>query len=546
MSVLTVSQRLAIGLCAALVMVSLLWLFQWSTEPELVPLVNYEFSLEEQQAAEDAIRGEGVPYRVVGSRILVRAQDQHNLLRVLHSKDALPKGSLYDMASVVANENPFQSPEQRQFSQNYATGNELAKIIATSPVVRKAAVMINGKRKRRIGGGSDVPTASVNVALTAGTEMTPEMVKGIANLVAGAVAGLKSYNVYITDSKTMRPYSVPRPGDPGSVDYLAIVKKREAHFQSKIMDKLAHIPGLRAAVTVEVDTSRSIKETKTYGEAEPKMESSQTSEQTTGHQPTEPGMQANVGTALTAGPSGTSNTTEETKGEFYEPKLSETETVEQVAFATKRVTAAIGIPQSFVVGVYQAKYPGEADRPADDDPKFVAVRDEQVSKVKTGVERIVMANSPEDVEVDVYPDITWTSEGGGFAITPGGVAAAMVESDSFDAMGLLTSHGPQAGLALMALMSLGMMMRVVKKSSQAVGKRAPSQSIGEDSPEYETILSAGPHPVGQAAASEGFLVGKELDERTLQDKELNDEVARLVGDDIDGAADLIRRWVDGS
>ena len=42
LGLLTLSQRLAMGLSAALIVVSLLWLMQWSTTPDLVPLVNYE------------------------------------------------------------------------------------------------------------------------------------------------------------------------------------------------------------------------------------------------------------------------------------------------------------------------------------------------------------------------------------------------------------------------------------------------------------------------------------------------------------------------
>ena len=52
LGVLTISQRIAIGLCAALAAGSLLWLLQWSTTPEMVPLVMRKFSYEELDAAE--------------------------------------------------------------------------------------------------------------------------------------------------------------------------------------------------------------------------------------------------------------------------------------------------------------------------------------------------------------------------------------------------------------------------------------------------------------------------------------------------------------
>jgi len=151
---LSVSQQLALAMSAALIAVSMLWLLQWSGRPDLVPLATYDFSFEELDEVETAIQGTGLPYEIRGTHIFVRARDKHNLLRVVSSADALPEGSLYDMAMVVSDPNPFEDPSSRRFKQNFAKGNELAKIIATSPAVKKAAVMINPSEKRRPGGGS--------------------------------------------------------------------------------------------------------------------------------------------------------------------------------------------------------------------------------------------------------------------------------------------------------------------------------------------------------------------------------------------------------
>src|SRR3972149_1580246 len=193
MSVLSVSQRVAIGLCAALIATSLLWLLQWSTTPDLVPLVTHEFTFQELDAAEAALKGNKISYDIVGTRLLVRAADRHNALRLLYSADALPEGSLYDMDAVVNDQNPFQAPEQREYAQNYAKGNELAKIIATAPFVQKASVIVNPKTKRRLGGTSDVPPASVAITLAPRQEMTDAMVDGFAKLVSGAGGGPKPH-----------------------------------------------------------------------------------------------------------------------------------------------------------------------------------------------------------------------------------------------------------------------------------------------------------------------------------------------------------------
>ncbi|MCH7807676.1 MAG: hypothetical protein IIB60_00505 [Planctomycetes bacterium] len=542
LGLLTLSQRLAMGLSAALIVVSLLWLMQWSTTPDLVPLVNYEFSYDELTSAEGAIEAAGLPYQTRGKRIYVRAVDQPNLVRILHTASALPEGSLYDMATVVAGDNPFESPESRKFKQNYAMGNELAKIIATSPHVKRAAVLINATTKRRLGGRSDVPTASVNLTLTPGREMTQETVEWAAKLVAGAVSGLKPYNVYVTDSQTMRSYNVPHPDDPAGIDFLGKLKKREAHYVSKIMDKLGDIPGLRVSVTVELDTSKLVRQKTTYHKAELKVESTENTKQTSGAQPTEPGVQPNLGQAVVAASSGGGQTSDKNDTEFFPPTLDETVTEEKMPWGTKRVTATVGIPRSFLVSVFRAKHPDAGESPSDGDPQFTAVRDEQVSRVRASVERIVMASTPDDVDVDVYPDMTWTADGGGFAVTPGIAAATATGSDSLDVMGLAGKYGPQAGLALLAVMSLVMMMRVVRKSSEALGPGKSGKVLVEEPLEEEQMLAGSP-PVGEAPMTEGFLVGRELGEDALRSQELNAEVTRMVEEDPDGSADLIRRWI---
>ncbi len=547
LSVLTVSQRLAIGLCAALVAGSLLWLLQWSTTPELVPLITQEFTFDELEAAEQSLGSNGIHYEVLGAaRIYVRPADRHNALRLVHGADALPDGSLYDMATVVMDSDPFQSPQARAYAQTYAKGNELAKIIATSPAVRKASVILNPVTKRRLGGITDVPTASVTVGLGSSREMTPEMVEGFAKLVAGAVAGLKPHNVYITDSRTLRSYGVPHPDDATSFDVLSMVKRREEHYRAKILGKLADIPGVQVAVSVELDASKRVTQNVKHTVSQPKMETTSSTENSTAVRPSEPGVQANLGQALSVGGEGQGQSTEQTMVENFEPQVSRTETIEQFPFATKKITAAVGIPRSFIVGVFRLQHPDSADDPKDDDAQFVAVRDAQVSRVKASVERIVMAD-PGDVEVDVYPDMEWTSDGQVWSRAPGAVALAHQGGDAMDTLGLVRTYAPQAGLATLALVSLAMMMRIVRKSSDTLAtRRRRRPDAGPSSQEDATSLAVGPLPVGQAEVSESMLTGKELDPDTLRYQELGQEVAKMVDSDPAGSAELIRRWLEKS
>ena len=312
-------------------------------------------------------------------RILVASADRQSAIRVVHTAGALPEGSLFDMAAAVADQNPFRSPGDREYAQNYAKGTELAKIIATYAFVKRAMVIIEPTSKRRLGRESIEPSASVAVTLVANKEMDATLVKGIADLVSGAVAGLKAHNVKITDSRMGRSHNVPHPDDALGADYLGLVKQHEAHLESKIMNMLADIPGLRASVTVDLDTSKRYTQTIDHAKAEPKLETSKTMETSSSQQPTEPGVQANLGQALSAGPAGQSSNTDESETEYFDSKTKKTETIEQMPFSLKSVTATVGIPRSFIVGVYAARFGRDAD-PKDDDAEYSEVRDEQIAR----------------------------------------------------------------------------------------------------------------------------------------------------------------------
>lgn len=542
LSGLSVSQRLAIGLCAALVASSMLWLLQWSTTPEMMPLVNRNFTYEELENAEESLKSNNVPFEIRGNRIFVQDAMRHNALRLLYGAGALPEGSLYDMETVVTNENPFQSPGARIYAQNYAKGNEIAKIIATSPQVKQASVMINPQTRRRLGGTSDVPTASVTVTMASNIEMTPDMVESFARLVSGAVAGLKPHNVNITDARTLRSYSIPHPNQAISFDYMRLVKQREDHLRNKILDTLADIPSVRVSVSIELDTNKRVIQKIQHDDPQPKRELSNSNESNSSKKPTEPGTQANLGTALTTTGTGQTSTMEETVLENFEPKLSQTETIETMAFATKNVTATVRIPRSFVVGIFRARYP-EKENPKDIDADFITVQDELIQRVRGGVEKVVMAKSPDDVNVDVYPDMEWSSEGGNWSRTPSGVAVAQVGGDSLDPMGLIKTYGPGLGLLFLALMSLTMMSRIAKKAVPG-GKSSRVGVEIEEEEEVENILTVDGSLAGQANATESLLVGREVDDETLRYQELGTEVSKMVEEDPEGAAQLIHRWID--
>jgi flagellar biosynthesis/type III secretory pathway M-ring protein FliF/YscJ len=402
--------------------------------------------------------------------------------------------------------------------------------------------MINPRKMRRLGRPADEPTASVTVTLEADKEMSPQIVEGFAKLVSGAVAGLKPHDVNVIDKRTGRSYNTKHPDEIGPSDYLEAVRGREAYLYQKILKKLADIPGVLIAVSVELDPTRHIKQTNTYAEPQEKTSTTQESSQAAAERPTEAGVQPNTGVALTAGPAGQTSSTEESTSEMFPPTLAGTETIEQPPFAQTGVTATVSIPRSFLVGVFSAKYPDDGD-PKDDDPRFTDIQNAQVSGVKKAVKLIVQADSPDDVDVDVYPDMRWSQDGGAWNAVPGQVPSDQESVGIVGVLEMVRGYGPQVGLGALALMSLLMMTRIVRRSSQ-IALMQTKRREAEESVDQEGLLTVGPRPVGEAEVSTGMLTGKEVDEQTLRYQELGEEVSKMVDADPAGAAELVRRWVE--
>ena len=151
--------------------------------------------------------------------------------------------------------------------------------------------------------------------------------------------------------------------------------------------------------------------------------------------------------------------------------------------------------------------------------------------------------APDDVQVDIYPDVQWGERGPAWTGTP--EAVAMTQGDSEGVLDLVRGYGPQAGLGILALVSLTMMLRVVRKSSQLIHVSSRSEG-SDDIPGAEELLTVGMRPVGQAAASESQLVGREVDDESLRYVELSEEVSKLVREDAESAAAMIQRWAQNA
>ncbi|MCG3129754.1 MAG: hypothetical protein FLDDKLPJ_00489 [Phycisphaerae bacterium] len=535
--VLTVSQRLVVALCTALVVVSVLWLLKWSAVPQRVPVLEQDFDYARLSSAEAALRVNDIDFETIGQRLYVRAEDQDNAIRVLHESDAVPQDGRIDLDALIKDTNPFLPESERVFARTVAKGNKLAQIIRSNPLVADAEVVLNPEQKRRLGAPPDVPTASVIVTLKPGSEMTPAMVQGFASLVSGAVSGLKAPNVSIVDGRTFRHYAVPSPEDAAAQGLLDEMKRHEAHLLAKVVETLKYIPNVLASVTVDLDNTTHTTETQRFDKPEVSKEESFEESSSSAESPAEEGVYANVGTGISGGSGGGASSTERRSTDFADAKLAEKKSVVQFAPGRKRVTASVKIPRSWIVNVFKVGKP-EVEKPTEKDLEPVAAQER--TRIQASVAKTLMTDA-KDVEVDVYPD----TDAQGVALNAA-LGAALPSSGGAeagsDAWGAVGAYGPQAGLGLTALIALFIMARIAKKSAALAAQGSEISRRGDEGLDA-LVAEETAEVLGTAEFSEEALEGKEVSPETLKSRNLVAQVSKLVEKDPHGSAELLRRWV---
>jgi len=167
---------------------------------------------------------------------------------------------------------------------------------------------------------------------------------------------------------------------------------------------------------------------------------------------------------------------------------------------------------------------------------------------------------------------------------PGGAPAT--PSRAADALDLAKRYGPQSGLALLAVVSLGLMLRLARKADAgevfglelglpkeaieaARAAAADVSAVASRTGGYAAaarragIPTAGPGPaastevahgldaeltapVENVAATEGMLVAQEVDPGTVQTRKMIEQVTQMAESDPEVVAALVDQWVQRS
>lgn len=528
---MTPAARVSTLVLLGVIVVSLGYLFTSHVSPTESYLMGGEsFSPSDLKAMEAAFGKAGLSsYQIEGSRVRIPRGQEAKYMAALVDHNALPPEFGEFLAKAVDSSSPFLTAKQLESRKIAAKERELALIIRSLPGIEKAAVLFDAQTEGGLRAGV-VKTASVAVKALGAQPLDMEQVRKIRHLVAASFAGMKPDNVTVAD---LNGQTYTGSGDPasggGAADdpYIARKREHEKDWQLKILKALAYVPGITVTTNVELDRQQILRKEDIKHDPKPvpirvsETESSRTREG--GGPGGRPGYtaqqpKANAPTSV-ASRTGSSEQEEQSKSETINALSTQRSMVEEIGLTPKRVTAAIGVPMSYFARVWEERNPaapGEAPKPPDA-AQLAKIRDEEIKKIRDHVAAILpsvegTADKTELVTVTEFQDIpgpeiptpSWLERFWEFLAT------------SWATLGML-------GLAAMSLWIIRSLSRAALPPLPT-GPKLPGLPTSE---KEEDEAQKGPRFARFAAGGPS----------------LKDELAELVREDPEAAANILRAWI---
>jgi flagellar M-ring protein FliF len=537
---MTPGTRVATGLLLAVIVVGLVYLFQYQVNSGDEYLLNGRaFSSSELTAIEAAFAKAGLGKSVVtGNQIRIPRGQKQQYLAALAESHALPADFSRYLDEATAADNPFSSTRSLEMRRSHAKQKELALIISRMRGIESATVQFDEEQQ---GGLSRLKkkTAMVAVQTSSGT-LDENQVKAIRNVVSSAYVGLDRQNVTITDIVSHHTYGGPT-GPHGFTDdesiYASHKAKFEREWQRKIYDQLAMIPGVIVGVNVELNPE--LTHNTSLVKLDPKpvtVASQESSKEMTSTQPSlggRPGAETNgVGgnrpiAVSASGNAGQSQSTESRSESRNVPGHEQT-LITKVPLAPAQVTASIEVPASYFVKVWRERRPPGQTTGDPDAVALANIENETRKRIEETVRNLL---PPVAQGTNPYPHITVST------FTDLAAAPTTPPSLADNATIWLGDNWRTVAMIVVGLMSLMMMRSMLNSKATSVPQVAAA------------------HPAiaanGDAAADlpDEVDIGREtsgtprLKRFNPSGGNLKEELQVLVKEDPDAAANILRTWI---
>lgn len=519
-----IQSRIIMGLLLAAVGVGLAFLVRGEIDTGRVALFGgRSFSEQESAAVEIAFSRAGLNgWKRDGTRVMIPSESKADYLAALEDSATLPMSVRSNLEDALNKASVFDSSEMRKSREMHAREKDLARSIMSFADVRHATVAYD--RGERSGLSRQRPqSASVVVQPMGSAPLERTRIRTIQQLVRGAFSGMASDDVVVTDLNGTSSAMLD-DDDPMSR------KKRETEtwLEAKARGLLVGYPA-RIAVSAEIDPTMDAQTTTLKYDAEPTtLASSQKKVETaTSRQPTGgvPGVEPNAignrsakldDAAETSTSKADQRETRSVAGQQYENSR-------MASLQVKRVRVTVGLPESFYENLHVRKSMREnpdlkaaADVPPMTPAQLQDFRDETTRNIQSALTPLLPeVSAGEDratfVNVWDYPD------------------PPEVEPPPSDTAGIAMTWLADSWQTLV-LVFMGLMALMVARSAAKAAVSVPAEfqeGFGLELPEAEVSEDD----------------EENSDNMDITGETLQDELAVIINNNPEVAANVIRTWV---
>lgn len=551
---MTASQKLLLASLTVIAVMTLFLVSQYAAKPATVNLMAADGQIDTVRALQSG----GFDAQMVDGQVVVPASQQRYALSYLAESGQLPGDTTLLFSNLIGSQDWKASNTQHRQQFYIALQNELSRRITDFSSVNKASVILDVPQSSGLGRSSRSPTASVTLFTRSGGAVTQNIVDAAARTVSGAVSGLTPANVQIIDGTTGHARNTTDDQSESSSQYLEYASKMESHTKKKIESLFGHIPGVVVSITARVDVTKVTSAETLYTpvgseDGSVKVETSISSIAGSTKQASrgaEPGVRSNQTASInTGGGTGASVENETTEKTYATAIGSKTKNVFDPRGMPTHLSASIIIPQEYIESIIERSRPVvEGEEPASITP---AESQDFFDTLKTDFENLIQPHlmiigdngvaTSGSLMVSMAPlGISMLSGGAMQSVGGGGFVGSLAGGGGGG--GLLGSSSKIIETALvgvLAVVSLGMMMMMVKRSSKTIELPNASELVGVP-PHLDSVSDL----VGEASEGEHVMTGIEIDDDLIEVQQIREQVAELIKQDPESAAGLVERWAE--
>ncbi len=284
---LPLTQKIVFPLLIAASVSGIIFVSQWASRPDYVVLYS-DLQPADSAAVLERLKSLKIKYDVRdgGNTIAISPPEMVSELRISLAAEGVPKSGTAGF-ELLDGTNFGMTAFKEVVNYQRALQGELERTITSLDAVTAARVHIVQPEKTVFSKRGNVATASVMLKLRPGAQLENKQIKGIANLIAGSVEGLKQENVSIIDVYGNLLTSKDEGQESLTMEATRLQYQREVErgYTERIEQMLVKILGQEkviARVTAELDFSQNEREEESYDPGGQVMRSERTVEEGVG------------------------------------------------------------------------------------------------------------------------------------------------------------------------------------------------------------------------------------------------------------------------